>query len=490
MNKKVNKNQPVKRSVGKARAKKPRTQVSVASAPVAIGKTISHQGEPNIKSLGRAGDVIVIHREFISDLAASVTAGAFMALGIPINPGNSYMFPWLSGMASNFESYVFRTLKFFFETDASTSTPGSVLLAVDYDVSDALPADKREFMSFRGATRCPSWNNCVLSCDKEDLHKRKTYYVNNITGNTDGFVSDTVLNELRLDDVGELLVASSNSTSDAVLGELYVEYEVELLTPESKGSDLGYFSANRTQSSTTMTGSYPLGTTALNRVNGDVFYDGLPILIEDDGSNSAMYFGTSGTYLLTISTNTMTTAPTALTITTTSGSTGGSLIDTYNGRGVYGTTSYSYQTVLVVNDHPPTVSTLVPSAIAWCYFSCTGGTWGASASLIFRVVQIPDYDSNQTAGGNVVDLDRPFWCMRKSQRKNRLTNYERPDPAKDCGLVDSLAGNASSDDREKESSSSTLMSKRDHLRTPELPKERGLIAPSKGKNRMRCRLGL
>jgi hypothetical protein len=201
--------------------------------------------------------VIVVHREYISDLISAATTGAFHALGFPINPGNSSMFPWLSSLAENFESYVFKSLKFLFETDAPSTTAGTVLMAVDYDPEDALPANKRDMMSYRDAIRTVPWQGCRLHCDSEDLHKRKTYFVANENDSAPGFgevdpqfeSQSSTSSDERFDDTGRLIVATSNAQASSNIGELYVEYEVHLQTPSVHGAVNPFFAMYKVNSS-------------------------------------------------------------------------------------------------------------------------------------------------------------------------------------------------------------------------------------------------
>lgn len=62
---------------------------------------------PSISNEGSS--IIVRHRELISDLSASAS---FQPGSRRINPGDADVFPWLSGIASRYEKYKFRKLKF------------------------------------------------------------------------------------------------------------------------------------------------------------------------------------------------------------------------------------------------------------------------------------------------------------------------------------------------------------------------------------------
>jgi len=165
----------------------------------------------------------VSHREYVADISGSVD---FAAVAYRINPANYDLFPWLSRIALNFEKYRFRRLCFCLKTQTSTTTPGSVMMAVDYDPSDAPPLSKSDMLQYDGAIRGAAWDN--INCDTlEKQNKREL-----LTAVAQSGDSST----RRLEDYGTLIVASQGQASDAVISELWVEYDLDLLVPSSQGS--------------------------------------------------------------------------------------------------------------------------------------------------------------------------------------------------------------------------------------------------------------
>jgi hypothetical protein len=139
--------------------------------------------------------------------------------------------PWLSRIANNFESYNLRSLRFAYETESSSASAGNVILAVDYDATDAAPTTKTQALSYRAAVRSSPWVPCVHTSLREDLSKRKTYRVRAaaIPPNTD----------LGLFDVGTLHVITTGMVSTATVGELWVEYDIVLMTPKTNSAGSG-----------------------------------------------------------------------------------------------------------------------------------------------------------------------------------------------------------------------------------------------------------
>jgi len=143
---------------------------------------------------------------------------------LAINPGQSNLFRWLSRVAANYESYKFSRLKFDYATEAPSSLGGTLVLAVDYDASDAAPVSKQQAMAFRSSVRSAPWAPCQHSSIAEDLAKAKTNFVR--PG------PQPPGTDIKTYDIGNLFVISQGvTTAAAVLGELWVEYDVLLMTP-------------------------------------------------------------------------------------------------------------------------------------------------------------------------------------------------------------------------------------------------------------------
>jgi len=193
-------------------------------APVAKSRIVLTR-KPNMVTLPN-GDSRIVHREYIADVIANGVGPptTFDVNAYAINPGQAATFPWLSRIASNYESYKFRQLRFIYSTEASSSLGGSVILAVDYDAKDPAPTDKKTAMSYRSSVRTAPWSACEHSSLAEDLSKSKSSYVR--------IGAQPAGTDIKTYDVGNLFVASQNiTTPGATLGELYVEYDVLLMTP-------------------------------------------------------------------------------------------------------------------------------------------------------------------------------------------------------------------------------------------------------------------
>jgi hypothetical protein len=104
------------------------------------------------------------------------------------------------------------------------------VLAIDYDPTDEAPLSKTAILSYEGASRSAPWDENAYTAKKNDLSKRKSYFVRC------GTLPSTAT--LGLHDVGNLFVATQGQGSTATIGELYVEYDIVLSTPQTDPSSL------------------------------------------------------------------------------------------------------------------------------------------------------------------------------------------------------------------------------------------------------------
>lgn len=72
------------------------------------------------------------HKELIGYLSG----GEFSQFTTKIQPGLETSFPWLSGIASNFEYYHINNMTFEFVSNLPTTSKGLVFMAMDYNAAD------------------------------------------------------------------------------------------------------------------------------------------------------------------------------------------------------------------------------------------------------------------------------------------------------------------------------------------------------------------
>ncbi len=246
--------------------------LTIQQAPVAVSQSMG-SSRPQISSDNRSGDlrVRVRHREYIQDIAGSV---AYAVSQLSINPGLYATFPWLAKMASLFESYKFNQLAFEFKTESATTAKGKVVLSVDWDAADAPPATKQQQLQERTKLDCAAWAVARMNCDQADLWKFgvQRYIRQAAVANTD----------IKTYDVGNLNIGVQGMADTSNVGELYVVYDVELITPNQTSGLIdpaleAKIVAAGSVSKTALYGSAPVQTgslavTASNTANGTLTF--------------------------------------------------------------------------------------------------------------------------------------------------------------------------------------------------------------------------
>jgi hypothetical protein len=167
--------------------------------------------------------MIVSHSEYVTDVSGS-TSGFSVEKSIAINPGLAVSFPWLSQIATRFESYRFKRLQYKFITEQSTASTGFLALVPDYDPTDPEPASKAQAFQYVNVVKSAPWQNLTQTSSLQDLVKRKTYLVR------DSPISGS--QTLGLCDTGNMFICAGGQTDSSVLGEIWCDYEVELMTPQ------------------------------------------------------------------------------------------------------------------------------------------------------------------------------------------------------------------------------------------------------------------
>jgi hypothetical protein len=227
----------------------PDSSVSVASSYAGSPLPPSR---PNVSSsIAKGGDcrIRVRHMEYIQDVPAPSGSGAFQLTSIPVNPGFATTFPWLQALANNFESYKFHRLVFHFRTEASSATVGKVILVVDFDASDTAPVNKAGLLANRVKGDGAPWQTFAVRCDSQDLNKF----------GPQRFVRSTALAanlDIKTYDVANLYIATQGFATTATPGEVWVEYDVELMTPDINTS----LESEKIVGSTAISSTSPFGT--------------------------------------------------------------------------------------------------------------------------------------------------------------------------------------------------------------------------------------
>jgi len=253
------------------------------NAPLARGNILSHN-EANVSMAGN-NQTRVRHEEYIADIASTPT-GVFQVQQFFINPGLSIMFPWLSRMASNYEKFRFIKLIFEYRAKCSTASNGTVISMIDYDCSDNPPATK-SIMLGQNSVDSNVWLSHEFKANPFNLHDViPDRYIRNdlLPQNVDQ----------KMYDVGAYYIATQGNTDGSTAGgELFVVYDVLLITPQLSNSNSGSSGASAigggVLNPNLMLGTIPVVTSINPQIT-------VGTLI----SHSAVFVANIGSYILSI----------------------------------------------------------------------------------------------------------------------------------------------------------------------------------------------
>jgi hypothetical protein len=204
-----------------------RTQAPVAlSTQMDFSNPIITQG----RGRGSRGQVQcrIRHREFLATINGSVD---FNNTSFAVQPGLSTTFPWLASMARNWENYKFARIGFMYISRSSTNATGTVIMAPDYDSSDAPPTSYQQMSNYQNSVADAPWKNttCILSTRSTTLVGNNRYVRIGALGNNE---------DIKLYDIGVFNIATTGQAGTTAIGELWVVYDIILEVPSLQNSNL------------------------------------------------------------------------------------------------------------------------------------------------------------------------------------------------------------------------------------------------------------
>lgn len=266
----------------KSHSKKKHKQDKV-KAPVATGRR-AYDERPIFTTLPNGGTRIH-HTEYVTDFVS--TTSGYSAIKHVVNPFNTVLFPWLSSLARSYERYRFTSLSFHYYQECPTSMPGSIMMMFDVDPTDGIPLTKQEFLTHDNKARGSAWLSTSLKVNKSTLNRLKSWYLRRSNATTAGLA----LSDL---DVGNFFFGSYGVNANTLMGELSVEYTIELLNP---GESNGFVSQS-------ISAVGPAGTFAATQIFGSnaatrSYTGDLLTYVMSTGSSlgSYLYYSKTGLYM-------------------------------------------------------------------------------------------------------------------------------------------------------------------------------------------------
>lgn len=175
--------------------------------------------------------------EFLQNIFAPQTAGAFQNTVLPLQPGLQQTFPWLALIAPQFEEYEFLQLMFYWrpmvsDFNSGTGQTGEIVMVTQYNPADPAFTDTLRAKSYDMAMSCKaslSMNHGV-ECDPTKNSGAAGKYVR-----TGPLINEGIGSDLKQYDLGNLNVIVTGTPpeySGQLLGELWVAYTVQLRKPK------------------------------------------------------------------------------------------------------------------------------------------------------------------------------------------------------------------------------------------------------------------
>lgn len=189
--------------------------------------------------VGRNGATRVQGMELVGTVQTAFVSLPALQISHSVNPVNSQLFPRLSGIARTFERYSFKHpggfLKFHYDGECPSSTPGVVLGYFGYDPIGAIKSSVVEILDEKTNLKCASWYpGGRNSCLDVDVGRQFSDYLFAGGSLASGSLTGA---EARQQFLGNVNLACMAGPSTTVLaGFFWVEYDVELtvqIAPEA-----------------------------------------------------------------------------------------------------------------------------------------------------------------------------------------------------------------------------------------------------------------
>ncbi len=207
-----------KKAKVKARIQRP-MMLNAPAAPVAMGyQFINNNKMKNTR---------VKHVEQVQEIKAK-TASYNLQISYNLNPGLNQVFPWLAGVAAQYEAYEFKEITFIYMPYTATSTTGYVAMNCDYNPQDDDVSEfstKQAFIDYDGAVQGNAWESMVfrVKCPNPEGPKRRSMRYGALTGSYDLHNYDHA--------TFNFATGGSSVADDTPIGTLFVHYVVELARP-------------------------------------------------------------------------------------------------------------------------------------------------------------------------------------------------------------------------------------------------------------------
>jgi hypothetical protein len=229
------------------------------SAPAAFGSRTKVA-----KASFGGGRTIIKHSEYVGDIGGSV--GFTIALSLNLNPGLQGSFPWLSQIANAYEKFSVKQIQYRYCSESPTSTTGAVFLSPEYNPQDAPPSSKLETFQNEDTVRTVPWEDVTCKIPTKYLKVYNEYFIR---------LGNMANSDLKTYDPLVLNVCTQGNANGGTIGEIWVDYQIELINPQGNINPVGGSATCMPSSSVLIFGNNSTGTGPVNFGNLKITLNGL-----------------------------------------------------------------------------------------------------------------------------------------------------------------------------------------------------------------------
>jgi len=206
-----------------------REAAGAASASVGVSyATTKTTRKPNITySTGARRGCRIRHTEPFGPISGTTT---YFPASTPVNPGNVLLHPWLGAFAGAFDLYCYHKLTMVWREIAPTSYKGEIGVNFDYEPTDPAPTTQQLFEEQMGTVTGPPWKPLRCSMHVPSTMHQQFYFI--AGGNATGL-------DPRVTNQAQVQFFTNNCADTTVIGEWWVEYDVELFETTGFGASSG-----------------------------------------------------------------------------------------------------------------------------------------------------------------------------------------------------------------------------------------------------------
>jgi len=267
------------------------------TAPLARSTVATRTLGPRMVS-NKDRSVSVENREMVAEVLGATSLISSTISTMLIQPGLPWAFPWLSSMASLFESYKVEYLELEYVPFVGASTNGVFFAAVGEDPSETGPRDIQAMGNYRYTLRTPIWEGAKLRIPGSYFHTLSSWKYIRTSVAADAGLSNTLGPIITRGaqpsfDAGYIAYGVHGAAAATYCGFLYLNYRFQLRSPIMSRIQVTSLSSAYFYSDAT-------GATSTNWLPNVQIYGGGPLAAAPDTNayGVGFFFNSPGRYAI------------------------------------------------------------------------------------------------------------------------------------------------------------------------------------------------